>query len=148
MPNVKDEVAKVVNTIHRTLFRTTKGKIGGTVMGMPAVILTTTGRKSGKKRQTMLTSPIQEGDKIVLIASWGGDDRHPTWYLNLRDNPNVEVVGFGKSQRMKARTAAGEERSALWPRVTERYKGYADYQTKTDREIPVIILEPATQEDG
>lgn len=143
MVNVKDEVAKLVNDVHRTLFRLTNGRIGGTVMGMPSVILTTTGRKTGKKRETMLTSPVQDGDKIVLVASYGGDNRQPRWYLNLRDNPEVELVGFGKSQRMKARTATADERATLWPQITERYQGYAGYQTKTDREIPVVILEPA-----
>ncbi|HVE95034.1 MAG TPA: nitroreductase family deazaflavin-dependent oxidoreductase [Acidimicrobiales bacterium] len=140
--NAKDEVAKLVNTVHRTLFQVTNGRVGGTIVGMPAVILTTTGRKSGKKRTSMLTSPVQEGGRVVLVASYGGDERHPQWYLNLQNNSAVELVGFGKNQRMTARTANAEERADLWPKITERYKGYADYQTKTDREIPVVILEP------
>ncbi len=79
---------------------------------------------------------------MVLVASFGGDDRHPTWYLNLRDNPRVEVVTQGQHRKMKARVAGAAEKLDLWPRVTEVYKGYAGYQKKTDRDIPVVILDP------
>jgi deazaflavin-dependent oxidoreductase (nitroreductase family) len=92
----------------------------------------------------MLTSPVQEGSTFVVVASRGGDDKHPAWFLNLRDNPDVEVAVQGKpKQRMRARIATPDERSELWPRVTKTYKGYAGYQTKTDREIPLVLLEPA-----
>lgn len=141
--NAKDEVAKLVTGFHRAVFNATKGRVGGRVAGMPVLAVTTTGRKSGKKRITMLTSPVQDGDKIVLIASYGGDDRHPAWYLNLRDNPRVEIVGMGRQEAMTARTATPEEKAVLWPRVTEKYNGYAGYQTRTDRDIPVVILEPS-----
>jgi deazaflavin-dependent oxidoreductase (nitroreductase family) len=111
---------------------------------MPVVELTTTGRKTGQKRSVMLTSPLQEGDAIVVVASRGGDDTHPAWFLNLRDNPAVEVVYKGKpKQPMKARVATPEERARMWPTVTSKYKGYAGYQTKTTREIPLVLLEPA-----
>jgi deazaflavin-dependent oxidoreductase (nitroreductase family) len=111
---------------------------------MPVLELTTTGRKSGQRHKVMLTSPVQEGDVIVIVASRGGDDHHPAWFLNLRDHPDVEVAFAGKpKQSMRARAATSEERTALWPRVTAAYKGYAGYQTKTDREIPLVLLEPA-----
>jgi len=110
---------------------------------MPVLELTTTGRKSGEPRTVMLTSPIQEGETIVVVASRGGDDQHPAWFLNLRDHPDVEVAYAGKpKQPMRARVANAQERAALWPQVTSRYKGYANYQTKTDREIPLVLLEP------
>jgi deazaflavin-dependent oxidoreductase (nitroreductase family) len=115
---------------------------------MPVVELTTTGRKSGQPRTVMLTSPAEEGDAIVIVASRGGDDQHPAWFLNLRDHPDVEVAYAGKpKQPMRARVATPDERAALWPRVTAKYKGYANYQTKTDREIPLVLLEsaPATK---
>ena len=139
---VKDNVAKVVTGFHRLVFRTTKGKVLGTAGSMPVVELHTIGRKTGKRRSTMLTSPIQDGDTVVLVASWGGDDRHPTWYLTLQANPEVEITMGGSDRPMTARTATPEERADLWPRITGSYKGYAGYQTKTDREIPVVVLEP------
>ncbi|HUR78373.1 MAG TPA: nitroreductase family deazaflavin-dependent oxidoreductase [Acidimicrobiales bacterium] len=143
MADRRDPVAKIVNTLHRTLFTATKGRVGGKVMGMEAVILTTTGRKSGEKRQSMLTAPIAEGDKVVLVASYGGGPKHPQWYLNLQANPSVEITRAGKTTRMTARTASSEERAEMWPRVTAAYKGYAGYQEKTDREIPLVVFEPA-----
>src|SRR5687767_7536165 len=111
-------------------------------MGMPALILTTTGRKSGQPRQSMLTAPIVEDGRVVLVASYGGDDREPNWARNLRANPAVDVTMDGGTKAMRARIASADERSTLWPRVTSAYKGYADYQTKTTREIPLVILEP------
>ena len=139
---VKDTAAKVVTGFHRFVFRTTKGKVLGKAGGMPVVELHTTGRKSGQRRSTMLTSPIQDGDTVVLVASWGGDDRHPTWYLNLQATPEVEITMGGSDRQMTARTATADEKAELWPRITETYKGYAGYQTKTDRDIPVVVLEP------
>jgi deazaflavin-dependent oxidoreductase (nitroreductase family) len=134
---------KVGNTIHRGLLKISGGRFGWDLGHMPVVELTTTGRKSGQPRSVMLTSPVQEGSTIVVVASRGGDDHHPAWFLNLRDNPDVDVVLKGKpKQRMSARVATAEERARLWPQVTEKYKGYAGYQTKTEREIPLVLLEP------
>ena len=139
--NLKDEGAKVANTIHRTLFTATKGRVGGRIAGMPALILHTTGRKSGAPRTSMLTAPIVEDGRVVLVASYGGDDREPNWSQNLRANPDVEITMDGATKSMRARIATAEERAELWPRVTSTYKGYAGYQTKTEREIPLVILE-------
>lgn len=140
--NLKDEIAKTVNTLHRSIFKATNGRLGGRVAGMPALILTTTGRKSGATRTTMLTAPIVDADLVVLVASYGGDDREPAWSLNLRANPDVEITMDGRSRPMRARIASADEKATLWPRVTSTYKGYAGYQTKTSREIPLVILEP------
>jgi deazaflavin-dependent oxidoreductase (nitroreductase family) len=135
---------KAMNTIHRGLLKISGGRIGWKTGGMPVVELTTTGRKSGQRHTVMLTSPVQEGDAIVIVASRGGDDHHPAWFLNLRDHPDVEVVVGGKpKQAMRARVATAEERAALWPKVTTAYKGYGNYQAKTKREIPLVLLEPA-----
>lgn len=141
---VKDLLARVISGTHEQLFRATSGRIGGSVAGMPALILATTGRKSGKVRQTMLTAPIVEGDRIVLVASYGGDSRHPAWFLNLRENPNVEITMRGSTKPMTARVASPDERASMWPEVTSRYRGYAAYQKRTDREIPLVILEPVS----
>lgn len=139
--NTKDVIARALTSFHEATFRATKGRLGGNLFGMPVVMLTTTGRKSGKPRTTMLTTPVRDDTRIVLVASYGGDDRHPTWFLNLRDNPDVEVTMEGETRKMRARVATPEEKAELWPKVTSKYKGYAGYQTKTDRDIPLVIIE-------
>jgi deazaflavin-dependent oxidoreductase (nitroreductase family) len=133
---------KVVTGFHRAVYDLTHGKVGGTTMGMPVLKLTTVGRKSGQRRTTMLTSPLGEGDDVILVASFGGDDRHPAWYLNLVANPDVEIDIEGSKRLMRARVAEDEERARLWDAVTAKHDNYADYQRRTDREIPVVVLSP------
>jgi deazaflavin-dependent oxidoreductase (nitroreductase family) len=140
--NLKDEAAKVITATHRALVRVSGGRILGQVFGMQTVILTTTGRKSGQPRETMLTAPVVDGETVVLVASWGGDDRHPMWYLNLRENPEVVIDRGQGSEPMLARTATADEKAALWPRIVETYKGYGGYQKRTERDIPVVLLTP------
>ena len=137
-----DSFLKGANHAHRLLQRISFGKIGWNAGKMPVVELTTMGRKSGLPRTVLLTSPIQEGDAVVIVASKGGDDDHPAWFLSLRDHPEVEVVIKGGPQHTRhARIATAEERERMWPQVTAAYRGYAGYQTKTSREIPLVILE-------
>jgi deazaflavin-dependent oxidoreductase (nitroreductase family) len=138
----KDRVFKAFTSLHEAIFKASKGRVMGKFYGMPVVLLETTGRKSGKQRRTMLTSPVHDDDKVVLVASYGGDDRHPTWFLNARANPDVVVTMEGKTRKMRAHVASSEEKAELWPRVTGQYKGYAGYQTRTDRDIPLLVLEP------
>jgi len=134
---------KVMNAIHRILLKVTGGRAGWTAMDMPVLELTTTGRKSGQPRSVMLTSPLQEGSALVVVASRGGDDQAPAWFLNLTQNPEVEVSLKGAPRRrMHARVAGPAERERLWPLVTADHKNYAGYQTKTTREIPLVLLEP------
>lgn len=110
---------------------------------MPVLELTTIGRKSGEPRAVMLTAPVVDGDTIVIVASRGGDPTHPAWYLNLRDNPDVEVsLKHGPKRPMTAHIATADERATLWPRVVAAYKGYDGYQRKTTREIPLVVLTP------
>ena len=138
----KDALYKMSTGIHRAVFNVSKGRIFGKAFGMPIVKLVTTGRRSGKERSTMLAAPIVEADRVLLVASFGGDDRHPAWYLNLRANPEVSVTIAGSTRTMVARTATEEERAELWPRITSAYGGYTRYQERTERRIPVVILEP------
>lgn len=139
-----DFALKAMNGIHRGLLKISGGKFGWEAGKMPVLELTTTGRKSGQPRAVMLTSPLQEGSTIVVVASRGGDDTHPAWFLNLRDNPDVEVAYKGAPKaHMHARVADAEERARMWPLVTADHKNYAGYQTKTTREIPLVLLEPA-----
>lgn len=139
---MKDTVARAITTVHREVFRLTDGRIGGRIVGMTVVELTTTGRKTGKRRPTMLTAPVIEGDRVVLVASYGGDDRHPVWYRNVLADPDVELRYAGKRVYGRARPATAEEKAELWPRIVAAYPGYAAYQRKTDRDIPVVLVDP------
>lgn len=140
----KDKLFVGLNAVHRTVLSLSGGRVGGQLMGMPAVRLVTTGRKSGARREVMLTAPVIDGDRVVLVASYGGDPRHPAWFLNLQADPNVELsVAGGPFRPYVARVASDEERAELWPRVVAAYKGYAGYQRRTDREIPLALFDPA-----
>ena len=135
---------KAMNAVHRGLLKISGGHLGWNAGSMPVVELTTVGRKSGAKRTVMLTSPIQEDSSIVIVASRGGDTNHPAWFLNLRDNPKVEVrYKGGPTEEMHAHIADAEERARLWPLVTSAQPRYGGYQSKTDREIPLVLLQPA-----
>jgi len=132
---------KTANAVHRAILKITRGRVGWRVAKMPVLQLTTIGRTSGLSRSVILTSPLQEKNAIVIVASRGGDDQHPAWFLNLRDNPQVEVTYMGQpKKKMTARIATDVERERMWPLVTASYKGYAGYQTKTTRKIPLVIL--------
>jgi deazaflavin-dependent oxidoreductase (nitroreductase family) len=138
-----DRTLKAMNGVHRAVLKLTGGKLGHNVSKMPVLELTTTGRKSGQPHAVLLTSPVQEGNTLVVVASRGGDHTHPAWFLNLRDNPDVEVAWKGApKQPMHAHIADPEERARLWPLVTADHKNYAQYQTRTGREIPLVLLQP------
>lgn len=145
-PAVKALGAKGLNLFHRTVLTLTGGRFGWTAAGMPVVELHTIGRKSGQVRSVMLTSPVQLGDgdqtAYVLVASYGGDDRHPAWYLNIEAQPEVEATIGGVRRPVRARTMTADEKRDLWPQVVESYKDYATYQRKTDRDIPLVLVEP------
>lgn len=136
-----DFTFKSMNAIHRTLLAVSGGRIGREAQGMPVLELTTTGRRSGAPRTVMLTSPLQEGDAYVVVASRGGDDRHPAWFLNLRDHPQVEVsVRGGPRTPMRASVATPQQRARMWPQIAAQYQNYAGYQRRTQREIPLVLL--------
>ena len=140
-----DFMLKTMNSVHRGMLKITGGRFGYNLSRMPVLELTTIGRKSGQPRSIMLTSPLQEGSTIVVVASRGGDDHHPAWFLNLRDNPDVEVAWKGEPRKkMRAHVADAEERARLWPLVTADHQNYAGYQKKTEREIPLVLLEPVS----
>lgn len=132
---------KAMNAVHRVLLNVSGGRIGSSFGPMPAVELHTTGRKSGQRRSTMLTAPVHDDGRYVLVASKGGDDRHPEWYLNLVANPDIELTVAGTTLPMTARTATAEEKAELWPQIVSAYKGYAGYQRRSARDIPVVICE-------
>lgn len=126
---------------HLALHRLSRGRLLGRVAGMPVLLLTTTGRRSGKPRTTPLTF-FRDGANLVVIASNGGADRPPDWSLNLQQNPAADVEIGTDRLGVQARTATAEERERLWVEITATYSGYAAYQRKTARPIPVVILTP------
>ena len=139
-----DRALKTMNGVHRALMKVSFGKIGWKAAGMPVLELTTVGRKSGQPRSCLLTSPLQIGGNYVIVASRGGDDHHPAWFLNLQANPAVQVAVNGQPKRAsRARVATADERAEWWPKITADFKNYAGYQSKTQREIPLVLLEPA-----
>lgn len=138
-----DSLLKTANTIHKAMLKLSGGRLGGRLAGMQVLELTTTGRRSGTPRSVMLTAPITVDGALVVVASRGGDDHHPAWFLNLQAKPDVTVALAGKRpQPMRARVANDDERAALWPKVVAAAKNYAGYQSKTTREIPLVLLEP------
>jgi deazaflavin-dependent oxidoreductase (nitroreductase family) len=133
---------KVMNAVHRGVLKLTGGRRGWHAMSMPVLELTTVGRKTGQPHSVMLTSPLQDGTALIVVASRGGDDRPPAWFLNLEANSAVEVsTRARRKQPMRARVADPAERLRLWPRVVTDHPMYAEYQTKTTREIPLVFLQ-------
>jgi deazaflavin-dependent oxidoreductase (nitroreductase family) len=133
---------KTMNALHRTILTLSGGRLLRAPFGMPTVELHTVGRKTGAHRSTLLTAPLHDEHQVVLIASKGGDDRNPEWYLNLQATPEVELTIDGETREMIARTASETEKAELWPRIVAAYKGYGNYQRRTTRSIPVVICEP------
>ena len=132
---------KAINAIHRIVLRVSGGRLGWTADGMPVLELTTAGRKSGRPHSVMLTSPLQQGAVIVVVASGGGDRTPPAWFLNLSDNPDVGVRMRGDlKQKMRGRVATPAERERLWPLVIADHNNYANYQSRTTREIALALL--------
>jgi deazaflavin-dependent oxidoreductase (nitroreductase family) len=134
-------VIKLWSTVHAFLYGLTGGRVGATFSGAPVLLLITTGRKSGKRRTWPLVY-MRDGEDIVIVASNAGNDQHPAWWLNLRDNPEAEIRIGSENKRVLAETASAEEKSRLWRLVVGMYAGFEDYQRGTDREIPVVVLRP------
>ena len=127
--------------IHPWLYRVSGGRIGGRVNGMPVLLLTTTGRTSGEPRTRALTY-FPRGATSIVVASFLGEPRHPDWWLNLRSNPAATVQRGRDVVRVCAREADGAERERLWREITTSAPDYAEYQSRTKRRIPVVLLEP------
>jgi deazaflavin-dependent oxidoreductase (nitroreductase family) len=134
-------ITRTISGTHEFWYRMTGGLVGGSLGRLPILLLTTTGRKTGKKHTTPLVY-LPDGDNMVIIASNGGSDHHPEWWLNLRANPNAEVQVGPDVKSIIAEQAQGAERARLWREVNELYAGYDGYQRSTKREIPVVVLRP------
>jgi len=127
--------------LHTAAFRATGGRVGGKAYGVPVLLLNHVGRKSGKR----YTSPllyIPDGDDLLIVASKGGFEKHPSWWINLRANPETAVELRGEKRAVCAHEANPSERGRLWAKVVDAYPPYATYQKRTQRQIPVVILSP------
>jgi len=128
--------------LHATVYRATNGLIGHHIPGLPTMLLLDhTGARSGIERTTALLYVV-DGEDLVIVASKGGYPKHPAWFHNLRAHPETTVQVGSERRPVHARVADAVERARLWPRVVDAYGGYADYQARTGREIPLVILEP------
>jgi F420H(2)-dependent quinone reductase len=127
--------------IHAIVYRATGGLVGRRLVANPMLLLTTRGSRSGREHTVPLLY-LEDGARVIVIASYGGRPHHPAWYRNLVATPRVRVQIGSERREMKARTATAEERALWWPRVLAAYDGYRTYQSRTDREIPVVFLEP------
>jgi deazaflavin-dependent oxidoreductase (nitroreductase family) len=123
------------------IYRRSNGKLGGTVQKSPVALLTTTGRKTGRPRVNPLLY-LREGDRVILGASYGGREKNPLWYLNLKADPKVSVQIKDELLPLRARDATAEERKEYWPKLVAMYPTFDDYQSWTDREIPIVICDP------
>ncbi|MFH8476044.1 nitroreductase family deazaflavin-dependent oxidoreductase [Streptomyces sp. NPDC018000] len=127
------------------LFESSGGREGTTMRGLPVIILTTRGARSGKIRKTPLMR-VEHNGMYAVVASQGGAPKHPVWYHNIVADPRVELQDGPARQDMNAREVTGDEKAVWWQRAVEAFPDYADYQLKTDRQIPVFVLEPAAEQ--
>jgi F420H(2)-dependent quinone reductase len=138
---VRDSTARRLSRLHVFLYRLTGGLVGRRLVRNDMLLLTTRGRRTGKTHRVPLLY-LNAGEVPIVIASWGGRPQHPQWYQNLKADPRAEVQIRSRKWPVRARTASEEERARWWPRVLEAYHGYRIYESNTDREIPVVFLEP------
>jgi deazaflavin-dependent oxidoreductase (nitroreductase family) len=132
----------VLTGANTKLFRATNGRIGGGFGKARILLLHHVGRKSGQQRVTPLLY-LRDGDRLVIVASKGGSEKHPAWFHNLMANPDTTVELPGEKRGVRARRASDDERTVLWPRLVDMYGSYESYQGYTDRKIPLVILEKA-----
>ena len=135
-------VIRLMSRLNTWVFRASGGRIGARFPGgAPVLLLTTIGRKSGQPQVAPLLY-LQDGEHYVVVASKGGMSHHPLWFKNLEANPAVEIEVGTRKLAATARRATDEEKAALWPRLVAMYPSYADYQARTPRNIPVVIVTP------
>lgn len=138
---MRDTTARRLSAIHKVLYRATAGLVGRRLVNNDMLLLTTVGRRSGRRHTIPLLYLVQD-PHLYVIASWGGRDQHPEWYLNLLEEPNVDVQVDGRRFRATARPLGEPERTHWWQRAVAAYDGYATYQSRTERLIPVVSLTP------
>lgn len=139
---MRDGTAKYLSAIHTALYRISSGWIGRRLVANDMLLLSTTGRVTGRPHTVPLLY-LEDGRRYVVFASWGGRHDHPEWYRNLEVTPHAEVQVGGERERVVARTANDDEHALWWPQAVAAYDGYAAYQGKTERRIPVVFLDPS-----
>jgi F420H(2)-dependent quinone reductase len=140
---VRDTTVRRLSSLHKAVFKLTRGRVGRRLVDNDMLLLTTAGARTGR-RHTVPLLYLVNGGSFVVIASYGGRDDHPQWYKNLLAHPIAKVQIGSKSIEVEARTASGEARSRLWRNAVMAYDQYRVYQSRTDREIPIVILDPTT----
>lgn len=140
MPNIRWLIAFITH-VHRFLYTVSGGRIGGSGLWYRFLMLETVGRRTGRLRRVPLLY-VEDGARLVVIGSNGGDDRTPAWWLNLQGRPEAVAQVGRERRRVRGRAATPAERAELWPRLVAAYRWYDDYQRRTAREIPVVVLEP------
>lgn len=141
----RNAMGRGAGKLHSSIYRASDGRVWGTMFGGPILLLNTTGRKSGQRRTTPLMY-ASDGEDFILIASNGGAPNHPAWYLNLMAKPDATVEVGDREVRVRAEEAHQEEKARLWQKMVEVYSGYDNYQRKTEREIPLVVLHPIGRE--
>jgi deazaflavin-dependent oxidoreductase (nitroreductase family) len=142
MPAVRrTRFVEIIWKLHRFVYRVSGGRVGGAFGGAPVLLLITTGRRSGEVRPVTLTY-FEDGDRFVVVASNAGEDRHPAWWLNLREHQYATVQIGGITTRVRVVEARGEERERLWAELVRRDPAYDEYRLRTHRRIPVVVLQP------
>lgn len=140
---IGEVVVRAMSAVNTWLFQASGGRLGSRFLrGAPVLLLTTVGARSAQRRTTPLIY-LADGEDLVVVASKGGMSHHPAWYHNLMKNPDARVQIGTDERRVLARRATAAEKAALWPRLVAVYRDYDDYQARTERDIPVMILQPA-----
>lgn len=139
MPNIRWLIG-LITVVHRLLYRASGGRLGQRGPGTRFLLLTTTGRRTGRRRTVPLLY-VRDGERWAVVASNAGDPRDPAWWLNLQARPRAEIRVGADRRSVRARRATGEEADRLWPALVASYRHYADYRRRTTREIPVVLLE-------
>lgn len=140
---IADPIIRLMTVANVWVYRLTGGRLGGTFLrGAPVCLVTTTGKRTGRLRTVALLY-LPDGADVVLVASKGGMAKSPSWYHNMMAHPEVDVQIGSDTRRMRARRATDAEKATLWPRLVAMYPDYDDYQARTTRNIPVLILSPA-----
>ena len=139
-----DVTFKLANWANRSAIQLSGGRIGWAHKGTPIIEVTTTGRRSGQPRTTLLSAVAERDGTFVVIGSRGGDSKHPAWFLNMRDNPSVTVRNRSGARQMTARVTEADERASLWAQIAAAGEHYVRFQRRTDRQFPIVVLEPAS----
>lgn len=140
-PRAVSRAQRALAGLHAGIYRLSGGRLGGRIAGSPVLVLVTTGRRTGAERHTPLLY-LPDGGDLVIVASNGGTASHPAWWLNLGAEPRAEVILADHRMTVVASETTGDDRRGLWERLVRMYPGYAGYQRRTDREIPVVRLRP------